>query len=707
MKKKLLKSMRALLVAAGLCVGAGAWADESSTTTTYTFEDENPVFTGQSRVTVAIEDNDALSSKVVAFTCAHNAQNGYSFANYNFSSLLGDAYKVTLNFDCYFTEGGRGIIAIGDGTVRGTTGGNSSSNRYNTDGVIFRLGLSNNSNNYGVVNETTNLAKASYCGVWLNVNVVVDTEAEKVSYVIKNKSTDTVVKSETDIDYYGSNVTECTQIDINGYINNSKMVLIDNLAITATVDNSKVPVGYTIKYVDGNGDDIKTADTSRTGFAGAGITLLNSDKDAVYANEKKYIYDSDDANGKTIASDGTTVVTVTFREAASYSYTINAKYGDDVLETIGSGSVFEGDRASAVQQLYYLVEGGVLVKNNNGGAADYTHSFYPNTDGQAEYIVYTDDKENVVFFSEAEDIPSLTAITSNYLAERFSGRQGAYAKDEAQVITTLAPGKYKLTAQILGTQSVATFTFKAGSETIWENATSSESYYVSEGITSDEFTLTETTDITLEAAGGNGSSSRVTNAVDFIYIQKTGDATALTGTIASSGYSSLASAYDLDFSSATGLTAAYVVTATTNDAVTLTSVDELPANSGVILKGTAGAAYSIPVKADAAYAGTNLLSAAVTATDIEANTAYILQGGLFHLVTAASTVPAGKAYLLKSNVPSAARALGFAFVDNEATGINSVSSDRQNGEFYNLQGQCVDAPKKGLYIVNGVKVIIK
>lgn len=177
-------------------------------------------------------------------------------------------------------------------------------------------------------------------------------------------------------------------------------------------------------------------------------------------------------------------------------------------------------------------------------------------------------------------------------------------------------------------------------------------------------------------------------------------------TIASSGYSSLASAFGLDFANATGLTAAYVVTNTTNDAVTLTSVDELPANSGVILKGESGATYSIPVKADAAYNGTNLLSPAVTATSITANSAYILQGGQFRLVTADSEVPAGKAYLLASNVPDAARALGFMFSD-EVEGISAVSLDKQNGEFYNLQGQRVDSPKKGLYIVNGTKVIIK
>lgn len=186
--------------------------------------------------------------------------------------------------------------------------------------------------------------------------------------------------------------------------------------------------------------------------------------------------------------------------------------------------------------------------------------------------------------------------------------------------------------------------------------------------------------------------------------------TSIGGTIASSGYSSLASAYGLDFANATGIDYAFVVSNITKDAVTLSSVDELPANSGVILKGTAGAAYSIPVKADAAFDGTNKLHAAVTAYDCAANEVYILQGGLFHLVTAASTVPAGKAYLLASDVPNEARSLNFVFGDE--TGISDASPLMDHGqlildEFYNLQGQRVQKPTKGLYIVSGKKVIIK
>lgn len=47
--------------------------------------------------------------------------------------------------------------------------------------------------------------------------------------------------------------------------------------------------------------------------------------------------------------------------------------------------------------------------------------------------------------------------------------------------------------------------------------------------------------------------------------------------------------------------------------------------------------------------------------------------------------------------------------DNETTGINEVSGKMADvrGEVYNLAGQRVAQPKKGLYIVNGVKVVVK
>ena len=178
-------------------------------------------------------------------------------------------------------------------------------------------------------------------------------------------------------------------------------------------------------------------------------------------------------------------------------------------------------------------------------------------------------------------------------------------------------------------------------------------------------------------------------------------------TIASSGLSTLASAKALDFSAVDGLKA-YVVSSVTKDAVSLKEVTEIPANTGVILEGTAGTKYSVPV-ADGTPAApaVNKLAAAVAATAVEANAAYILKDGEFHLVTTASTVPAGKAYLPATEVPAGARSLSIVAAD-ETTGIEALeSAENAVMSVYNLQGQRVQRLQKGLNIVNGKKVIVK
>jgi hypothetical protein len=73
----------------------------------------------------------------------------------------------------------------------------------------------------------------------------------------------------------------------------------------------------------------------------------------------------------------------------------------------------------------------------------------------------------------------------------------------------------------------------------------------------------------------------------------------------------------------------------------------------------------------------------------------------------AGTVPAGKALLPASEV-SSARELTFVFEDSETTGVENVNRETiTNNQFFDLSGRKVANPAKGLYIVNGKKVIIK
>ena len=183
-------------------------------------------------------------------------------------------------------------------------------------------------------------------------------------------------------------------------------------------------------------------------------------------------------------------------------------------------------------------------------------------------------------------------------------------------------------------------------------------------------------------------------------------------TIASSGWSTMTTPAGLDFSKATpaGLTA-YIAYSVSGSGVTLTSVDEAAGAEGVMLKGSAGITYSIPIKADATKNDANKLSAAYSATPADADKIYILKDGKFCLVkTGGTKVPAGKAYLLASEVPSGAHNLDFNIDEGgDVTAISGIEIMRngENETFFDLQGRRVAQPSKGLFIVNGKKVIVK
>ena len=279
---------------------------------------------------------------------------------------------------------------------------------------------------------------------------------------------------------------------------------------------------YNFNYTyDGN--TIKTL----TGSVASGTPIILDNP--IEVEGTRYYVNDGEALSYTIEAAITKDVPV--RKAQTFAFSYNAMYEGNNIATIASGELTEGDSKSIAYNRFYNVDGALVVRADGDGkqivdktVKDYAATIKPTSNNFVMTQNYIKaGKENIVFLAEAEDIEGLTPITSRYLPERFSGGKGAYAADEDKVITTLPAGSYKLTAHIMGTQSECTFTFKAGDQTIWENATNSQSFYVGDGITGDAFELTQETNIVLVAGGGDGSSSKVTNAVDFIYIQYLGD----------------------------------------------------------------------------------------------------------------------------------------------------------------------------------------
>ena len=179
--------------------------------------------------------------------------------------------------------------------------------------------------------------------------------------------------------------------------------------------------------------------------------------------------------------------------------------------------------------------------------------------------------------------------------------------------------------------------------------------------------------------------------------------------IKSSG-STFSSAYAIDCDALPTGVKAYKVTKMTASEVTASEVTgKVAANTGLILKADEDKSYDIPVVASGVAVEDNKLKAAVTATPVAADEAYGLKDGKFHKLKA-GTISAGKAYLLAADITSAPDAPELTIVfGGEATGIADVRGKMEDvrSEIYNLNGQRVAQPAKGLYIQNGRKVILK
>ena len=241
-----------------------------------------------------------------------------------------------------------------------------------------------------------------------------------------------------------------------------------------------------------------------------------------------------------------------------------------------------------------------------------------------------------------------------------------------------------------------TYKIKVGAADAVEYTQSSSTGYVSSGV----IATGTTGEVTIEVEGG---SNNTLYPVYFII----NPAVELTP---AKIYTTLTSAYPLDFTDVEGLKAYIVKDDDASDGkITMTQVNKVPAGTGLVLKATTpNAAVSVPVfdgtGADN-VADNKMEGSAIETTAIAANAGYILKDGEFHPASA-GTLAAGKAYLKIAVANAAPLEIDF---DGETTGVNTLNVERGtlNGEVYNLNGQRVAQPTKGLYIVNGRKVVVK
>ena len=163
---------------------------------------------------------------------------------------------------------------------------------------------------------------------------------------------------------------------------------------------------------------------------------------------------------------------------------------------------------------------------------------------------------------------------------------------------------------------------------------------------------------------------------------------------------------------------AYYVSATTEQSASMKAIEDvIPAKTGVVLYSETANSYEFVVAATVPAIESNKLLGTTADKYIEGN-AYVLASvegkvgfykaelnkdgsgaeGATHFKN-----NAGKAYLPANAVPASARFISFDF--GTETAIESVDSVENNAVVYDLAGRRVQGVQKGIFIVNGKKVV--
>ena len=595
-----------------------------------------------------------------------------------------------------------------------------SSSDYNllwlTDKICFQVKNKNLSSSYVSINETnktfTPTATTTYVDdkhtinhVILDIHLVVNTLDGTISaFSIKdvNNSNSTLVALENLTVTSVPGTTDYSSISLSTYSHNKNEVNSYLKSIKVQEETQDVATySYTVNYTNG-GNTVKSVSGSLT--EGADIPVLSAvDGEGDYAGNHYLISAAEVPSWTISTTESNNVKEVPVR--APYSTTVNVYYVVDGVkdaEPTRSPSFTETDSKVANWTYcfpYYIQRDSkwykATLKGEDEDKFGETGTFSTTGGSMDKEVEYSLD-ETVVYYSEQGDYGTDVSYSN--------GSTNTYWKTQA--IGSLDAGTYEMTAM---QESGYTCTLYNG----WVSTDNKgdELITFNNSNRTDQFTLAEnTTSLRLH----NGNNARM----DYILIREITSVNI--ASVDALGYT-FSSTLPLDFTGTTveAYTAAYN---STTEKVDLTRVYKVPANTGLFIKGTAA---DIPVlTGDADVIGTNNLVAVsstttVNQTDGGTNTNFVLGVDNAAAPTAAVflkaplagvSVGAGKAYLQipTANVPTSRLAVVF---NDETTGVSEelrVKSEVfATAPAYSLQGQRVAQPKKGLYIMNGKKIIVK
>ncbi len=180
-------------------------------------------------------------------------------------------------------------------------------------------------------------------------------------------------------------------------------------------------------------------------------------------------------------------------------------------------------------------------------------------------------------------------------------------------------------------------------------------------------------------------------------------------TISAAGLATFASEVALDFTDVENLEA--YIAKENGTKIELTQVNKVPAETGVLLRALNNATdFVVPVTTAATDNVDGNLFVRGTGADVatgEGPYNYVLgkHGGVVGFYKAGGMVVATNKAYLQTTIAAARIDVNF----DETTALTLVNSEKRtvNSDVFDLQGRKVANPTKGLYIVNGKKVVVK
>lgn len=330
----------------------------------------------------------------------------------------------------------------------------------------------------------------------------------------------------------------------------------------------------------------------------------------------------------------------------------------------------------------------------------------PTLTSSVEGLTFTYESSNTnVAEVNTEGVVTIKGAGTTIIKAKFAG-DDTYNSAEASYTLTVTEATYSVTIgeTTNGQISVSSTEVTAGT-TVTITATPSQGHKFS-GIT-----VTGADGSSIETSGTGNTRTFTMPSQDVTVNATFTEIETVVATITSNtGFATFCSNKALDFTGINTLEAYYAKTVENGNVYLLRVSGAVAAGTGLVIKGTT---TKIPVADNGEELSDNLLIGASSDTEVHASTDYVLtekNGAAVFAQTGVNkaTVAAGHAYLRVSVAQARTRTIGIG--GEGTTGIeNTFIDDCEQGEkvIYNLSGQRVKNPTKGLYIINGKKMIIE